>query len=489
MVQAKAKALVFGASGYIGSNLTPRLLEAGWQVRAADRHRVVLEARGWHGADLVAVDALQAESLHVAMKDIDVAFYLVHSMAAGRNFADLDVEAARNFATAAAQAGVGRIVYLGGRMPRDRRLLHRRSSTATGDALRESPVPVTELRAGMVIGPGSASYEIIRDLVNHLPVMVTPRWVQSRSTPIALDNLLDYLAGVAVLPETAGKIYEVGGPEILTYEQAMRQYGEVTGKQFRLLRVPVSTPRLSSWWLKLITSVPTNFALALIDRLEHDAIANDAEIRRLIPLELKNFKQSVAEALDAEQNYNISAHWAEGSIQCRNFHPEYAFYAKRAGGREVRTRASANAVWRQVTAFGGREGHFYAEPLWFLRRLLDWLVGGPSFGRRRRHPANLRVGDVIDAWRVIAAEPERRLTLLLEMRGPGSGVLEFVIRDKGDHRTLSTNSYWHPDGPAGLIYWYVLLPIHEFAYRGLTATIVRRAEEDDGSAIQAPSKG
>lgn len=488
-VRGKVTALVLGASGYIGSNLIPRLLDAGWRVRAADRHRAVLEARGWKGAELISAEALRPESLQGTMKDVDVAFYLMHSMAADRTYGDLDVEAARNFAAAAAQAGIGRIVYLGGRKPRDRRLLRRKSRITIGDALREGPVPVTVIRTSMIIGPGSAAYEIIRDLVNHLPVMITPRWVQSRSSPIALDNLLDYLVGVAVLPEAAGKTYDVGGPEVLTYEQSMRQYGELVGKHFRIFRLPVSTPRLSSYWLKLVTSVPTNLARALIDRLEHDAIANDEEIRKLVPLELKNFKESVTEALEAEQSNNVCAHWAEGSILCRNFHPEYAYYAKRAGGGEVSTRSSANALWQQLTAFGGGEGHFYAEPLWFLRRLIDWLVGGPSFSRRRRHPTDLRVGDVNDAWRVIAAEPGRKLTLLLEMRGPGSGVLEFVIRDKDDYRTLSTTSYWHPDGPAGLIYWYVLLPIHEFAFRGLTAAIVRRAEKSEKVVVEASSKG
>lgn len=482
------KVLVFGADSYIGSNLTPRLLDAGLQLRVAGRHRAVLAARGWQGVELVAADALRPETLHAAMKEIDVAFYLVHSMAVGHNLTHSDIEAARNFAAAAARANVGRIVCLGRLLPDDRKFRRRKSRTTTGDALRDGPVPVTEIRAGMIIGPGSAAYEIIRDLVNHLAVMITPRWVQTRSTPIALDNLLDYLVGVALLPETAGKSFDVGGPEVLTYEQVMRQYGEITGNEFHLLQLPVLTPRLSSYWLKLVTSVPTHYARALIDGLRYDAIANDEEIRKLIPLELKDFKQSVRAALEVEQSNNICVHWAEGSIVCRNFHPEYAYYAKRAGGGEFRTHASANAVWRQVTAFGGGEGYYYAESLWFLRRLIDWFAGGPSFGRRRRHPTDLRVGDVIDAWRVIAVEPEKRLTLLMEMRGPGSGVLEFVIRDKDDYRTLSINSYWHPAGPAGLIYWYILLPAHKIAYRGLTAAIAHRAEKYDEPPIEIASQ-
>ena len=474
-MEKSGTALVFGASGYIGTNLTPRLQKGGWRVRASARHREVLEARGWHEVELVEADALKPESLDPVLQGIDVAFYLVHSMAAGRNFARLDIEAARNFAAAAARAGVGRIVYLGGLIPESPKSQHLASRAATGDVLREGTVPVTEIRAGMIVGPGSAAYEVIRDLVNYLPVMVTPRWVQSRSTPIALDNLLDYLIGVAALPEAAGRTYDVGGPETLTYEALMRQYGELVGRRFRLLSLPVLTPRLSSYWLRLVTSVPTPIARALIDGLEHDVIADDAEIRRLIPLKLLDFRQSVQAALEAERNNAVVAHWVEGSIVCRNYHPEYAFYAKKAGD-ETETTASAGALWRQVTAFGGERGYYYADFLWFVRRVLDWLVGGPSFRRRRRDPEGLRVGDVVDSWRAIAVEPERRLTLLMEMRAPGAGVLEFEIRDLGERRTISATAYWHPGGPPGLIYWYLLLPAHLFLFRGLVSAIARQAE-------------
>ncbi len=478
---SRIRALVFGASGYIGTNLTPRLLEDGWQVRAAARHMAVLEARDWDGAELVEADALEPETLPATLKDVDVAFYLVHSMAAGSDFARLDIDAAKNFAAAAAEAGVKRVVYLGGLIPADPRSAHLKSRAETGDVLRHGAVPVTEIRAGMIVGAGSAAYEIIRDLVNYLPIMITPRWVQSRSTPIALANLLDYLVGVARMPEAAGKIYDVGGPETLTYEQLMRQYGDIKGKRFWLLSLPVLTPRLSSYWLKLVTAVPTNIARALIDGLEHDVIADDEAIRGLIPLKLMTFRESVEAALDAEQNNTVCAHWAEGSIVCRNFHPEYAYYAKRAGGTAT-TEASKEALWRQVMAFGGAEGYYYADYLWFLRRLINWFAGGPSFYRRRRHPRELRVGDVVDAWRVIAAEPDRRLTLLMEMRGPGSGVLEFEIDEEGERRVLRATAYWHPAGPAGLIYWYSLLPVHAFLFRGMTSAIAKRAERNEGEA-------
>jgi uncharacterized protein YbjT (DUF2867 family) len=472
------RALVFGASGYIGTNLTPFLVRSGWRVRAAARHREVLEAREWQGVEVVEADALDARSLATALQDVDVAFYLVHSMAAGKDFATLETQAAKNFAVAAQEAGVARIVYLGGLIPANPRSQHLASRQATGDELRRGAVPVTEIRAGMIVGPGSAAYEIIRDLVNYLPFMVAPRWVSSRSTPIALENLLQYLVGVASHDDAAGKIFDVGGPDTLTYEQLMRHYGEIVGKRFRLLTVPVLTPRLSSYWLRLVTSVPTNIARALIDGLEHDVIADDAAIRQLLPLDLLGFDDSVRAALEAEQDNAVVAHWIEGSIACRDFNPDYAFYAKRAGHEAV-TEASAAALWRQVTAFGGDDGYYYADFLWTLRRLLDWVVGGPSYRRRRRDPVGLRVGDVVDAWRVIALEPEKRLTLLMELKAPGSGVLEFVIGDRGDSRTISATAYWHPAGPPGLIYWYSLLPAHLFIFKGLTAAISKRAQQHD----------
>jgi len=482
-VTQPVKALVFGASGYIGTNLTARLLEAGWQVRAAARHRAVLLARDWRGVEIVAADALQPDSLSAALQNIDVAFYLVQSMGAGRDFAAIDREAARNFAAAAAQAGISRIVYLGKLTPDHSQSPYLASKFTVGKVLRDGPVPVTTVRAAMIVGPGSAAYEIIRDLVNYLRIMCTPRWVQSRSAPIALDNLLDYLVGVARHPDAAGEIYEAGGPEVLSFEQLMRQYGELTDHKFWVIHAPVATPRLSSFWLKLVTAVPTNIARVLIDGLRQDIVASDDRIRELVPLELMNFKESVTTALEAERNNDVCAHWAEGSIVCRNFHPEYAYYAKRAGG-EVKTEASVSALWRQVTAFGGDEGYYYAESLWYLRRLINWFAGGPSFSRRRRHPTDLRVGDVIDAWRVIAAVPNERLTLLMEMRGPGAGVLEFVIRDRGEHRTVSATAYWHPAGPAGLLYWYSLLPVHAFLFRGLTSAIAKRAEGKRANKIE-----
>ncbi len=468
--------LVFGASGYIGTNLVPKLLAAGKSVRASARNREVLEGRGWHGLEIVSADALDPRSLVAALAGVHTAFYLVHSMAAGRGFASLDREAAGNFGRAAAAAGVQRIVYLGGLIPHRPNSEHLRSREETGEVLRQSGVPVTELRAGMIIGPGSAAYEVIRDLVNHLPLMITPRWVQSRSTPVALDDLLDDLIALAELDAAAGRTFDTGGPDTVTYEQIMRCYGRLVGRKVRIVAVPVLTPKLSSYWLRFVTSVPIGIAQALVQGLEHDFIADDTDLRRLVPRRRLNLEESIQAAIDADRNHTVVARWVEGAIACRNFRPEYGFYAMRAGATAAGD-ASPEAVFETVCAIGGDEGWYFADLLWNVRRGLDWLVGGPSCRRTRRHPAELRVGDVIDSWRVIALEPGRRLTLRMEMKAPGAGMLEFVVKPGEGGRGSSVNStaYWHPAGVLGLLYWYALVPAHLFLFKGITRAIERRA--------------
>jgi hypothetical protein len=262
----------------------------------------------------------------------------------------------------------------------------------------------------------------------------------------------------------------------VTYEQIMRCYGRLAGRQPRILAVPVLTPRLSSYWLRFVTSVPTNVAQALVEGLEHDFIADDAPLRTLLPRPLMGLEEAVCAAMEADRSHTVVARWVEGAIACRNFHPEYGFYAKRAGATATGP-ASPEAVFAVVCRIGGEDGWFYADSLWWVRRALDWLVGGPSFRRSRRHPTELRVGDVVDSWRVIALEPGRRLTMLMEMKAPGAGVLEFVVRPlaDGSGSSVSATAHWHPAGVAGLLYWYSLVPAHLFLFRGLTRTIQRRA--------------
>jgi uncharacterized protein YbjT (DUF2867 family) len=474
--------LVFGASGYIGSNLVPFLQNHSITVRAAARNIDVLQSRGWRDVELAQADALDAASLGAALAGVDVAFYLVHSMAAGRHFGRLDHTAAANFAAAAAAAGVRQIVYLGGLVPADATGEHIVSRRETGEVLREGAVPVTEVRAGIIIGPGSAAFEVMRDLVLNLPLMVTPRWVRAKSPPIALENLLAYLLGVAQSPAAEGQIYDAAGPEEVSYEDMMRMMAEVAGKrQPIILPVPVLSPGLSSYWLGLTTAVPPDIARALIGGLKHDFHADDAALRQLVPQRLLPVREAIAAAFAAERSHQTLARWTEGAFALRGFRHDVAYYAKKASG-SAQAAAAPAAVWGQIIRLGGRNRYYYMNGLWWLRELMDWCVGGSGFSRGRRDPDSLRLGDVIDYWTVIGMERERHLTLHFGMKAPGSGILEFDLRPLESGGTeLSVTAYWHPRGVWGLLYWYTLVPAHLFLFRGWTRVIARRAELATGA--------
>ena len=481
------RVLVLGASGYVGTNLVPWLATRGFAVRAAARRREALEARGWQGVEIVTADALEPASLDQALAGIDIAYYLVHSMAAGAEFPRIDREAAANFRDAAARAGVRRIVYLGGLQPPGATSAHLASRGETGDVLRQGPVPVTELRAGMIIGPGSAAFEVIRDLVFHLPGMITPRWVRSRSQPIALDDVLAYLGRLPLIPEAAGGVYDAGGPEVLTYADLMRQFGALVGRHPLIVPVPVLSPRLSSYWLNLVTAVPTNVARALIEGLAHDVLADDTAIRALIPLDLKPYHVAAEIALAAERagegDAAPSGRWSEGSMLHRQNRPEFAFYAKQMHG-EALAAASPAAVWREVVSIGGENGYYFLDVLWKVRAGFDAMLGGSGLSRGRRDPHDLAVGDAVDFWRVVALEPERRLTLVAEMKLPGSAVLEFEIRRHDDaHTRIVVTAYFHPAGAPGLVYWHALTPAHMVIFRGLANAIATRAAAAQASSL------
>jgi uncharacterized protein YbjT (DUF2867 family) len=480
--------LVFGASGYVGSNLVDWLQKRGAPVRAAARNLRVLEARGWRNAELVQADALRPETLQPVLAGCDTAYYLVHSMAAGRRFGELDLEAAANFAAAAAQAGVQRIVYLGGLVPEDATGEHILSRQKTGEVLRQGTVPVTEVRAGIIIGPGSAAFEVMRDLTLHLPLMVTPRWVRAKSPPIALDNLLVYLDGVARKAEAAGQIYDAAGPEMVSYEDMMRMLADVAGKRRpRILPVPVLSPTLSSYWLGLVTAVPSDVAKALIGGLRHDFPADGGPLQQLVPQQLLGVHAAIERAFEAEREHRTAARWTEGVFAMRDFRHDTAFYARHASG-ETTSSASPAALWQQIIRIGGDNRYYYMNWLWWLRELLDWLVGGPGFSRGRRDPDDVRLGDVIDYWTVIGMEQERHLTLHFGMRAPGSGILEFDLQPEESERTrLTITAHWHPRGVWGLLYWFAMLPAHLFLFRGWSRRIARRAEASMAAGLPPAS--
>ena len=472
--------LIFGASGYVGTHLVSRLAASGHQVRAASRRPEILEGRGWSGVEKCQADALTPATLHAALDGVKVAYYLVHSMAAGPGYPARDRQAAENFAAAAEGAGLRRIIFLGGLQPPNGPSQHLASRMETGDRLRAGRVPVTELRAGIIVGAGSAAFEVIRDLVNHLPVMITPRWVRSRTQPIALEDLLDYLERVLEIDDSDDHIFDVAGPEVLRYQELIQQTASILGKRCRVVPVPVLSPRLSSYWLDLVTAAPSNVVRPLIDSLSTDLLADDLPIRRRFPIPLHSFADAVRDALAAEEAAPLPARWAEGSLVFRGSNPENSFYSK--GERIVRdASASADAVWAEVRQIGGKRGYGCCGALWRLRGLLDRLVGGAGMRRGRRDPYDLRVGDAIDFWRVVAVEAGRRLTLVAEMRLPGSAVLEFEVEPvSADTSRLIMNARFHPAGLPGLVYWYALTPAHGRIFGRMPEAFVRAAEQRAG---------
>lgn len=488
--------LVMGASGYVGSHLAPLLAAQGARVRAAGRRLGALQARAWDGVEVIAADALDPASLEAALQGVQLAYYLVHSMAAGADFAQRDRQAAQNFAAAAARAGVQRIVYLGGLQPRGQASAHMASRGETGDVLRQGPVPVTELRAGIIIGPGSAAFEVIRDLVLHLPAMVAPRWVSSRSQPIALDDVLAYLTRLPLLPQAAGASYDIGGPEVLTYKEMMLQFGVLVGRRPLIVPVPLLKPRLFSYGLNLVTAVPTNVARALFEGLEHDVLADDDAIRELVPLKLLDYRQAVQAALDRERRTAQSdqadppgghgPRWTEGDMVFRRQRADFAFYARQVQAQATAA-APAAALWHQVVNIGGDNGYYFLDALWQVRGCLDQLLGGHGLRKGRPLAHALRVGDAVDFWRVVALEPGRRLTLLAEMKMPGAATLHIEVTPQGEQCSqVCVTATFHPAGAPGLVYWHALAPVHAVLFPGLAQALARRAEQA-AAAKAAPS--
>ena len=316
---------------------------------------------------------------------------------------------------------------------------------------------------------------MIRDLVYHLPLMVTPRWVHSRSQPIALDDLLEILVRLPELEETAGKTYDAVGPQTLTYEELLRQFARVVRRPLRIVPVPVLSPRLSSWWLDLVTSVPARVARPLIDGLKHDLVSERPdELRELLPWPQASYEQAVRAALDAEAKAALPVRWTEGAFGFRQQRHDVSYYGKSAR-YEARCAAPPAAAWAEITAIGGEQGWYYTNALWRLRGLLDRLVGGAGMRRGRRHPSELRAGDPLDFWRVASVEPERRLTLVAEMRLPGSAILELAVEPRDRGSSVVLQAHFHPAGAPGLLYWYALWPVHRRIFERLPRAIAERA--------------
>ena len=440
--------LVAGATGYVGGRLVPALLDAGYRVRAMGRSLEKLACRPWGRhpkVELVKGDVLDRKSLETALSGCGAAYYLLHSMIAQKQkFVEADRKAAQNMVSAAESAGIDRIIYLGGLAEKkDGRLSkHLRSRIEVADILQSGSVPVTDLRAPMILGSGSASFEILRYLVERLPVMITPRWVGSLNQPIAIRNVIQYLVGCLEHHETIGQTYDIGGPDVLAYRDLLDIYAEEAKLSKRwIIPVPVLTPTLSAYWIHLISPVPHSIALPLTEGLSSNAVCSDKRILSIVPQKLLSPREAILTALDKIIEEQVNTCWADaGEILA----PEWAHCgdADWAGGTimqcgyRVRINAPLDDIWLLISKIGGHEGYYYANGLWWLRGLLDRLFGGVGLRRGRRHATELGVGDALDFWRVLDVVPKERLVLLAEMKVPGEALLEFKIDSMGDHSTV-----------------------------------------------------
>ncbi|MFB7412297.1 SDR family oxidoreductase [Streptomyces sp. NPDC056202] len=486
--------LVTGASGYIGGRLVPDLLEAGFRVRCLARTPAKLRDHPWAGeVEIVRGDVTDAETLAPAFRDVDVAYYLVHALGAGQGFERTDRTAAENFAREARSAGVGRLVYLGGLTPRDvpdeELSPHLRSRAEVGRILLESGVPTTVLRAAVIIGSGSASFEMLRYLTERLPVMVTPSWVRTRIQPIAVRDVLRYLVGSARMPAEVSRAFDIGGPDILTYLGMMRRYAEVAGLPRRLIfPVPVLTPRLSSHWIGLVTPVPRSIARPLAESLRYEVVCGEHDIADFVPDPPDAplpFERALALALQRVREARTTTRWSSASVPGAPSDPlptdpDWAGGSLYTDERDLTVGASPQALWKVVEGVGGENG-WYSFPLaWAVRGWLDRLVGGVGLRRGRRDALHLRAGDSLDFWRVEEIERGRLLRLRAEMRLPGLAWLEmYAERDENGETRYRQRALFHPHGLAGHAYWWSVAPFHAVVFGGMARNIALTAEASE----------
>jgi uncharacterized protein YbjT (DUF2867 family) len=479
--------LVTGATGYVGGRLVPQLLQAGYRVRALGRSAAKLKGRPWGAhpqVELAQGDVLDYDSLERATRGCWAAFYLVHSMMADpRSFSDTDREGAENMARAAAAAGLDRVIYLGGLGGAGDPHLseHLRSRYEVAKILQAGPVPATCLRAAMILGSGSASFEIMRYLVDRLPVMITPRWVGNPVQPIAITNVLNYLQGCLEHEEVKGQAFDIGGPEVVTYRRLFDIYTEEAGLRHRLvIPVPVLTPRLSSLWIHLVTPVPAAIARPLAEGLRNPVVCQENRIREIIPQQLLSCRETIRLALQKIRQHCVDTCWMDAGamvppewLQCGD--ADYAGGTILTCGFRVVIEATPAEVWPAIARIGGSTGYYFAMGLWRLRAWLDRLVGGVGFRAGRRHPEELAAGDALDFWRVLEVEPPRRLLLLAEMKLPGEATLDFSLAEKIEGGTeLRQVARFLPRGLGGIFYWYALEPVHHWVYKGMLRAIARR---------------
>ena len=466
--------LLTGATGYVGGRLLPRLEDRGLRVRCLSRRPDVLAGRIGPRTEVVSADLADPAALGRALGGVDTAYYLIHSMSSSRPFAAADREAATSFAAAARAQGVRRIVYLGG-LGSGHMSAHLASRHEVGEILRTSGVPTIEFQASVVIGSGSTSFDMLRALVDRLPLMITPRWVGSLCQPIAIDDLLDYLIAALDYEPDGGEIFEIGGADAVTYRQLMGEYATQSGLRRAMIAVPVLTPRLSSLWLGLVTPVHAHIGRALVESLRSDTTVRDPRALDAFPIRPRSVSQAVERALHNEDLEFAETRWSDEAGAADD-----GFGGRRLGSRlvDVRTAhvaATSAETFAPIRRIGGRVGWYSAPRLWAMRGALDWLVGGPGLRRGRRDPERLRVGDTIDFWRVEGFEPDHLLRLRAEMRLPGRAWLQFEVTPDGGGSTITQTALFDPDGLAGLAYWHAIWPLHRRVFAGMLDGIARAA--------------
>ena len=482
--------LVTGATGYIGGRLVPRLVAAGYRVRCLVRSARKVEARPWatdRSVQVLERDFEDGDRLINAMRGCTAAYYLVHSMmAVGSDYRARDQQLATAFARAAEAAGVGRIVYLGGLGEiGDGLSEHLTSRREVEAALASTSVPVTVLRAAMIIGSGSASFEILRYLVERLPIMVTPRWVKTESQPIAVRDVLHYLVACLRIPETCGRTLDIGGPDVLTYRQLMDMMSDALRLRRRvILPVPVLTPRLSSLWIHLVTPISHRIARPLTEGLRNRVVCRNDEAVRLMPHERMTVRAAIAAALGNTTEGGVETAWSDAGPIPGD--PDWAGGRIFVDQRRTCIAASSDAAFSIIVRIGGDIGYFAADWLWRLRGALDRLAGGPGLRRGRRDPDRLAFGEAVDFWRVTGFDDRRWLELRAEMRLPGEAALTFEVTPASDTTCMLTQTArFKPRGLAGLAYWYAVTPLHGIIFNGMLRGIRRVAEAQPHSVARA----
>jgi uncharacterized protein YbjT (DUF2867 family) len=468
------KILVTGATGYVGGRLLHALLEQAAAVRCLARRPEAIPVQP--GLEVVAGDALDATAVREALEGVDVAYYLIHAMGAPESFEELDRHAAAIFAEAARDAGVRRIVYLGGLGEGPDLSPHLASRHEVGRVLASTGVQTIELRASIVIGSGSLSFELVRALAERLPVMITPRWVETLAQPIAIEDVLAYLLAARDLDETDSQIFEIGGAELATYGDLMREYARQRGLTRLLYRVPVLTPRLSSLWLGLVTPVYARVGRKLIESLPHETIVRNPVALERFPIRPRGYREAIARALANEDSDIAETRWSDALSAGTGSSLAPADPSGRLVDSRVQTvPVPPDEAFAPVRRIGGSSGWYYGDALWELRGFIDLLAGGVGVRRGRRDPETPTVGSALDFWRVEAYEPDHLLRLRAEMRLPGRAWLQFEVDGDSSGSQIRQTAIFDPIGVAGLLYWYALLPLHRRIFEGMLESIAARA--------------